>query len=259
MECSCEYKDSRRPQNLRPISLMNTLTKAFTNLIYNRLIKYVERNQILNETQFGFRRGRSTKQYSRMLLNIIEDSKKWNKPLHLIILDIGKAFDSIQHKLIEKILSYIKVPKIATNVIMDLYKNAKSRLKIEDYWGDTFQFKRPIWQGDSLSPLLFILAINPILETFNKHNTEYKIGVQNSIKIGMLGYCDDITGITRGESEMEKITEKMAEITEDFAMELAPEKTVYMSNRDQANDIVIKIKGKEEKIHTDQKTTTLKF
>ena len=61
--------DREQPGNYRPISVLPVLSKIFEKLVNNRLIEYLEKNDILYKHQYGFREGRSTKLAVTNLIN----------------------------------------------------------------------------------------------------------------------------------------------------------------------------------------------
>ena len=61
--------DKHNPLNYRPISLLNTMGKIFGKIINNKLIIFLETNQIIKEAQHGFRSKRGT---STLLANMYE-------------------------------------------------------------------------------------------------------------------------------------------------------------------------------------------
>ena len=54
--------DSTVPENYRPISTLSSFPQIFENLVYKQMMSYIEKQKILNDCQFGFRKGHSTKQ-----------------------------------------------------------------------------------------------------------------------------------------------------------------------------------------------------
>ena len=95
-------KDSS--SNYRPISILPAINKVFEKRLYSRLYSYVETNELLSPSQYGFREETSTELaineiYNYYLHNLDEGSVTCS-----IFLDLSKAFDTLNHKkLLEKL------------------------------------------------------------------------------------------------------------------------------------------------------------
>ena len=86
--------------NYRPVSLLPQFSKILEKLFHNRLDNFVEMNNILTDSQYGFRSNRST---SAALLDLIEGmTDSYDKSFSTIgvFIDLKKAFDTIDHKLL---------------------------------------------------------------------------------------------------------------------------------------------------------------
>ena len=78
----------RDPSNYRPITLISCLGKVFTQILNNRIQKYVDEKETISECQSGFRKKRSTVDNMFILHNLIElvcKSKKSIYTVHLLI------------------------------------------------------------------------------------------------------------------------------------------------------------------------------
>ena len=96
------YKKSNRllPENYRPISLLNCFGKVFEKLIYIQMMNFIDKHKVLFIYQYGFRRKHST---SLALIDIVDKIKfaiDNNEYALGILLDITKAFDSINHDML---------------------------------------------------------------------------------------------------------------------------------------------------------------
>ena len=107
--------DTKRPENYRPISLLNTLSKLCERVIQSRLNNWINEKSILSNLQSGFVKGKQTNSHLFRLIEstLIGFNKGFKKGLKkaTIFIDIEKAFDNVWHKgLLYKLYKY-EVPK----------------------------------------------------------------------------------------------------------------------------------------------------
>ncbi len=90
--------------NYRPLSLLPALSKIFEKVIYKQLYKYFKEKKLLYNSQYGFRTEHSTEFAALEVVDrVIVEMDKNNSPLN-IFLDLSKAFDTLDHKiLLEKL------------------------------------------------------------------------------------------------------------------------------------------------------------
>jgi hypothetical protein len=99
--------DNTKLINYRPISLLSTFSKVLERLIYNKVIKFIEKHKILSLSQYGFRSGHSTSHAIIDLTNSVTHHLDSGKKVAGLFLDISKAFDSLDHKiLLQKLYDY---------------------------------------------------------------------------------------------------------------------------------------------------------
>jgi hypothetical protein len=94
------------PSSYRPISLLFFLSKTFERLILKRMTPYIVRNNILPNTQFGFRFSHSTIHQVRRIVDAISLSLEKKLYCTCVFLDVSQAFDRIWH---DALLSNSKV------------------------------------------------------------------------------------------------------------------------------------------------------
>ena len=96
------YKKGTREDisNYRPVSVLPIFSKIFEKITYNRLISFLEKNNILYNNQYGLRSGYST---DTALIYVTENIlKALNEKRHVagVFMDLAKAYDTINHKLL---------------------------------------------------------------------------------------------------------------------------------------------------------------
>ncbi|KAM0838878.1 hypothetical protein ACQ4PT_060692 [Festuca glaucescens] len=125
--------------------------------------------------------------------NLATRLHKRKTPALLFKLDIRKAFDSIRWDYIVNLLQRRGFPSRFRNWIVALLVTASSRVLLNGVAGDPIKHGRGLRQGDPLSPLLFVLAIDPIsqiLEMATEHGLLHKIARRGAILRTSL-YADD--------------------------------------------------------------------
>ena len=146
--------------NYRPISLLNIYNKLFEKLIYKRLYSFFEKNNILYNYQFGFRKNHST---SMALLELVDEcyaNLDKNNIILGIYFDLQKAFDTVNHDvLLNKLYNY-GIRGIMFNWIKNYLYNRKQYTVVNNISSDVETINCGVPQGSVLGPLLFLVYIN---------------------------------------------------------------------------------------------------
>ena len=95
--------------NYRPISVLPCFSKILERIMYNRLYSHIIENNILYNKQFGFQKSHSTEHAILQLTNQIFQSFEQNKFIIGIFIDLPKAFDTVDHSILLKKLSFYGV------------------------------------------------------------------------------------------------------------------------------------------------------
>ena len=123
--------------NWRPISLLNIdykiATKAIANIVKNVL------NSLINSSQTGFLKGRYIGENIRTLCEIIDNLNNENNPGLIFFADFEKAFDSVDHDFIYKVLKHFNFSNSFINWIKLFYNDAKSCVVNNGYMSDFFK------------------------------------------------------------------------------------------------------------------------
>ena len=176
--------DSSLFSNYRPISVLPAFSKILEKLVYNRMMKFINKNNILNENQFGFREHRSTEMAILKFANMFYDASENNDTMFGIFLDFSHAFDSLSHEiLLKKIYNYGFRGK-AYDWINDYLSNRKQFVQYNNSHSNLGDILSGVPQGSILGPLLFLLYVNDIHDV--------------SDILSCIQYADDTTFIAKG-------------------------------------------------------------
>jgi ribonuclease HI len=146
------------PSAYRPISLLNTLGKLLEATIAKRMSYYVENYNLLPNTQFGGRPGRSTEQALLILVDAIWKAWRQNKVVTLMALDIKGAFNGVNRLAMDHLLRGMGIPKIAREWTNSFMKDRWACIKFDGYCSDKNLLAFPgLAQGSPYSPILYTI------------------------------------------------------------------------------------------------------
>lgn len=156
--------DRKIPLNYRPISLISSVAKVFEMALKDRILKFLDKYNILSEQQFGFREGKSTENAITLLTKKIYKALDNSKPSLCLFLDLAKAFDTISHTLLLTSLEEVGIRGTALTLICSYLTNRKQCVEIDGTRSGFLKIEYGVPQGTILGPILFILYLNNLFE-----------------------------------------------------------------------------------------------
>ena len=123
--------DKSDPNNYRPITLLNTLSKLFERVIYNPIYEHLIDKNLIYEKQSGFLKGHSTSDQLLAITSYIHDPFRLNKDVRGVFLDIEAAFDTVPHKLLLHKLKSYGIRGRVLNILTSYLLNRKIQVRID--------------------------------------------------------------------------------------------------------------------------------
>jgi len=218
--------ETRNPKNYRPITCLPTMYKILTRIITERTYIFLDTNKLLPPEQKGCKRG-SYGCKDQLLINkmILEDSKNKRKNLSTAWIDYRKAFDSLPHTWILKAMEIYKISPIVINFMKTSMDYWKTTLVLTHMEGSMttrpIHIRNGIFQGDSLSPLLFCLCMAPLSRMLNDTGHGYEIQGQ---KVTHLFYMDDLKTFAKNDNQQESLLQTVKKFSDDVNMQFGLDK-----------------------------------
>ena len=161
---------------------------------------------------------------------ILENCRKKSRNLSIAWINYKKTFDSVPHEWILKAVEFYKISLIISNFLRTSITKWQTRLFLSHNNGtlksDPIKIKHGIFQGDSLSPLLFCLALIPPSNELNNTGYGYKIFDRT---INHLFYMDDLKLFAKNDQDLEGLLNTVKEFSNDIDMEFGLDKCAKAS------------------------------
>ena len=143
--------------------------------------------------QFGFQPGSSTVQCTFTVQETISYYLRNDSDVFCCLLDFSKAFDKVNfRKLFEKLLDR-KFPFVFLRLLLFLYRNQKCYVKWNNKFSTTFKITNGVRQGAILSPCLFCVYLDTLLEKLSQSGLGCQIG---GLYLAAFGNAYDIALLT---------------------------------------------------------------
>lgn len=220
--------------NYRPVSLLPQFSKILEKLFDKRIRNFIDKHNLLTDSQYGFRQNRST---SLALIDLVEeisnciDKKKF---VVGIFIDLQKAFDTIDHNILINKLENYGIRGIAKQWLQSYLTGRMQCVQFEKSRSEFRPITCGVPQGSILGPTLFIMYINDI--------------VKSSKIMKFVLFADDTNIIMSGENLeqlLKQITNEMNKLKRWFnvnKLSLNLKKTKFMLFGKKKTDCAVQIK-----------------
>jgi len=169
------------PSNFRPIVLTSVVGKLLHKILSYCLKRYLRVNNYLDTSiQKGFVSGLpGVFEHIYSLSAILEDATIYKKPLMMTFWTLRMLSD---HRLIFDMLQAVKVPQAILRYVQSFYSTLSVIISANTWETQPIPFRKGVFQGDTLSPVIFLLVFNPLLKLAEDLNSAHSYRIQLPIK-----------------------------------------------------------------------------
>ena len=222
--------------NYRPISLLSCFSKLFEKAMHKRLSTFLESNNLIYNSQFGFRSGHSCEYALLDAQNSIINALDKKQIAALLLIDFSKAFDMVDHDILLSKLEHYGIRGLSLEWFKSYLIDRQQYVHVNGHNSAKSTLKYGVPQGSILGPLLFIVYINDLPH------------ISSIVKFIL--YADDaniiLTGYTYTEiqNKIEILLTELLSWVNNNGLKLNIEKNKYMifSNK-KKQDLDIKLNG----------------
>ena len=173
--------DPTDPINYRPISILSALNKVFERILHDQLSKYMERNNLLPNFQYGYRKQHNTSQAILDYVDYITKARANKLTTIAVFMDLSKAFDTVDKTILRQKLEQLGITDLTSSLINSYMSDRKFCMTTDKEY---YNLKYGVPQGSILGPLLFIMYISDMTDITKYNKT--------------IVYADDTTVLVSG-------------------------------------------------------------
>ena len=144
--------NAKECSNYHTIGFISHASKVMLKILQARLQQYTNRE--LPDVQAGFRKGRGTRDQIANICWIMEKAREFQKNIDFCFIDYAKAFDSVDHNKLWKILREMGIPDRLTCLLRNLYAGQEAAVRTGHGTTDCFQIGKGVHQGLYIVTLL---------------------------------------------------------------------------------------------------------
>jgi hypothetical protein len=211
-------------QEYRPVAVLTIISKIMEKVVAEQVTNYLEQNNLMDERQCGFRKGRSCSTALHIATESWIQALDSDRYIAVASLDLSKAFDCIDH---EQIARRLSEDNFGENAIRWFSSYLSEREQYTEKDGITSKtqksrYKCGVPQGSVLGPLLFNIAVARINSTLDKEKASY-VSYADDTQLWVIG--KEIGTIT---NELSGHIMSLKHFYKQIGLRLNESKTTYM-------------------------------
>lgn len=150
--------------NFRPISLLSVISKVLEKVAKARLIKFLNKHNLLSKNQFGFQEGKNTEDAILLAVSRIARCLDGGKKSIGIFLDLKKAFDTVAFPILLGELEALGIRGLPLQWFQTYLMDRKQLVYASQEFSDEQRVSYGVPQGSVLGPVLFLTYLNALCD-----------------------------------------------------------------------------------------------
>ena len=220
------------------VSIPNAVSQ-FHRILTLRLNTYLQTNKYLDTSiQKGGVSGQRFAIFEQFykIKNVIKHANKNNKSLAILFLDISNAFGNLNLEALYKILDIYNVDKNFIQYLKEFYSKFEYYIQTLNIKTENFKWGSGLIQGCSLSPLLFILALNYVLTYLDKEfKNQLGYNFDDVNRILLTAFVDDICIICKDMNSLDIVYKKLKDLLGPLGLPINKAKSAIMVVNDKTS------------------------
>jgi hypothetical protein len=213
------------PGNYRGITLLSVVGKLFGRVLNARLMRVGEQMGVFGQEQGGFRVDRRCPERLFVLHSMLSQRLVEKKKTLCAFVDLRKAYDRVWRDGLWKQMWEKGVRGKAWRVVREMYRGVKSAVLVEGEASDYFEVEIGVRQGDVLSPWLFNIFVEGLVDKLR--GKELGIRIEGRL-VGIMLFADDIVLLADDEGMMQRMLDELSEWCKQYRMEVNETKSAVL-------------------------------
>ncbi|CDJ35709.1 uncharacterized protein EMH_0100130 [Eimeria mitis] len=197
----------------------------------SRITDWAIQSGVASTSQKGFMPVNGCHEHLFLAQSILNSTRRGKKSLYMTYYDLKNAFGSIPHKLIHTVLQAQRLPKHLQEIISDLYEGASFSILTKEGCSGIIENRRGVKQGCPLSPILFNLAVEPLLQRLAACNAGLELRTTDgkpAVKISHMAYADDLKTVANSREGISNLHQVVKAFLHWTGLEANPSKCATM-------------------------------